>query len=168
MFWVSPLAPSEQKRITWMDIRSVKTVFFSPTETTARIVNIVAQGIHPDIISMIDLTLPESRSQNVNQISDQFTIIGTPVYAGRIPPEAANRLRRIKGNNTPAVVVVVYGNREYEDALLELKILSLSWDFGQLLVVRSLGSTRITVKPPRLHREDQTIGIWKRPSDSVS
>ena len=104
-----------------MDIRSVKTVFFSPTETTARIVNIVAQGIHPDIVSMIDLTPPESRSQTVNQISDEFTIIGTPVYAGRIPPEAVRRLRRIKGNNTPAVVVVVYGNREYEDALLELR-----------------------------------------------
>jgi len=42
-------------------------------------------------------------------MNDELTIIGTPVYAGRVPPEAVRRLRRIKGNNTPAVVVVVYG-----------------------------------------------------------
>jgi ferredoxin/protein involved in ribonucleotide reduction len=104
-----------------MDIKSVKIVFFSPTETTARIVNIVAQGIHPEVVSEIDLTPPEARSQDTIQISDEFVIIGTPVYAGRVPPEAVRRLRRIKGNNTPAAVVVVYGNREYEDALLELR-----------------------------------------------
>jgi protein involved in ribonucleotide reduction len=110
-----------KKRITSMDIRSTKIVFFSPTETTARIVNRIAQGIRSEIVSEIDLTPPEARSQDTIQISDEFTIIGTPVYAGRVPPEAVRRLRRIKGNNTPAAIVVVYGNREYEDALLELR-----------------------------------------------
>jgi hypothetical protein len=42
------------------------------------------------------------------------------VYAGRISADAKFRLQRIKANNTQAVIVVMYGNREYEDALLEL------------------------------------------------
>lgn len=104
-----------------MDIRSIKLVFFSPTETTAKIVHDIAQGINPDIVSSIDLTPPSARSQDIEQMNDELTIIGTPVYAGRVPPEAARRLRQITGNNTPAVVVVVYGNREFDDALLELK-----------------------------------------------
>ncbi len=112
-----------------MNIRSAKLVFFTPTETTARIVKLVAQGIRPEIVSEIDLTPPEARRQDTLQISDQLTIIGTPVYAGRVPPEAARRLRRIKGNNTPAVIVVVYGNREYEDALLELRDIAVELGF---------------------------------------
>lgn len=104
-----------------MDIRSTKLVFFSPTETTARILAGIAQGIHPHVVSSIDLTPPEAGSQDVAQISDELTIIGAPVYGGRVAPEAVRRLRQITGNNTPAVVVVVYGNREYEDALLELR-----------------------------------------------
>jgi len=57
-----------------MDIRYVKIVFFSPTETTARIVNRVAQGIQPEVVSEIDLTPPEAGSQDIIQISDEFTI----------------------------------------------------------------------------------------------
>ena len=104
-----------------MDIRSLMTVFFSPTETTARIVDAIAQGIDPVDINRIDLTPPGARCQAVVQLGDELTVIGTPVYAGRVPAEAVRRLQRIKGDDTPAVVVVVYGNREYEDALLELK-----------------------------------------------
>lgn len=43
-----------------------------------------------------------------------------PVYAGRVPAMAAERLRRFRGNNTPAVVAAVYGNRHCDDAVLEL------------------------------------------------
>jgi ferredoxin len=104
-----------------MNIRKIKTVFFSPTETTAKIVNGIAQGMDPEVVSRIDLTPPGARDHEVEDIRGELTIIGTPVYAGRVPAEAVRRLQRIKGEHTPAVVVVVYGNREYEDALLELK-----------------------------------------------
>jgi ferredoxin len=112
-----------------MDIRSIKLVFFSPTETTAKIVSKIAQGINPDIVTVINLTPPGARSRDVGRMNEELTIIGTPVYAGRVPPEAVRRLRRIKGNNTSAVVVVVYGNRDYEDALLELRDIAAEQGF---------------------------------------
>jgi ferredoxin len=117
------------KEFKFMDIRSTKLVYFSPTETTARIVEGIAQGIQSHIVSRIDLTPPGARNQCLEQISDELTIIGTPVYGGRVAPEAVRRLRQITGNNTPAVVVVVYGNREYEDALLELKDMATELGF---------------------------------------
>ena len=47
-------------------------------------------------------------------------VVGMPVYSGRIPASALPALRKFRGNGTPAVVVCVYGNRDYDDALLEL------------------------------------------------
>ena len=44
-----------------------------------------------------------------------------PVYGGRIPAIAAQRLLALQGSGNPAIAVVVYGNRAYDDALLELK-----------------------------------------------
>ena len=44
-----------------------------------------------------------------------------PVYGGRLPAVAVQRLKALQGQGTPAIAVVVYGNRAYEDALLELR-----------------------------------------------
>lgn len=53
--------------------------------------------------------------------ADELAIIGVPVYAGRVAPLAVKRLEAIKGNNSPALIVVTYGNREFEDAMVELR-----------------------------------------------
>jgi len=104
-----------------MNINSVILVYFSPTQTTERIVRSIAQGIQVDIVERLDLTPPEARVREFERMLDELIIIGAPVYSGRIPREAVRRLRRLKGNGTPAGVVVVYGNRAYDDALLELR-----------------------------------------------
>jgi len=112
-----------------MDINSAKLIYFSPTETTGKIVEGISQGIQADIVKTVDLTPPVARRRKFEEMYDELAIIGTPVYGGRIPLEAVQRLRRIKANDTPAVVVVVYGNREYEDALLELRDLAAELRF---------------------------------------
>jgi hypothetical protein len=57
-------------------------------------------------------------------MQDELVLIGVPVYAGRVPLEAVAKLRRLRVDRVPAVIIVVYGNREIEDALLELKDLA--------------------------------------------
>ena len=103
-----------------MNINSVKLIYYSPTHTTKRVLEGIAQGIRIDTVEKIDLTPPE-RSWESEEMRDELAIVGAPVYGGRIPPDAVHRLRRLKAYAVPAVIVVVYGNREYEDALLELK-----------------------------------------------
>ena len=51
---------------------------------------------------------------------DDLVLFGVPVYGGRIPSPAVQTLRRMQGSRTPAVLVAAYGNRAYDDALLEL------------------------------------------------
>jgi ferredoxin len=142
-----------------MDIKSIKLVFFSPTETTARIVSGIAQGIDPNMVSRIDLTPPGAKYHEVAQLRDELTIIGTPVYAGRVPKEAVRRLKRINGDNTPAVIVVVYGNREYEDALLELRDIVAALGFrpiagGAFIGEHSYSSETNPIAPGRPDDED--------------
>ena len=44
-----------------------------------------------------------------------------PVYGGRLPEIAVERLRHLKGQGQAAVAVVVYGNRAYEDTLVQME-----------------------------------------------
>lgn len=44
-----------------------------------------------------------------------------PVYAGRVPALAVERLKSIKTSGVKCVIVAVYGNRAYEDALVEMQ-----------------------------------------------
>ncbi len=46
------------------------------------------------------------------------------MYSGRVPKTFRQRLNGIKGQRTFAALIATYGNREYEDALLEMKNLT--------------------------------------------
>lgn len=104
-----------------MNINRAKLAFFSPTSTTKRVVQTIAEGINPASIEIFDCTTPHGREQTLTLSKDELFIIGVPVYMGRVPGLLKKWLQAIKADNTPAVCVVVYGNRAYEDALLELK-----------------------------------------------
>lgn len=64
------------------------------------------------------------------KFSDELAIISAPVYGGRLPADAISRFKKLKAGKTPAVLIVVYGNREFEDALLELKNLATELGFN--------------------------------------
>jgi ferredoxin len=96
-------------------------IYFSPTRTTKKVLEGIARGLGVDSIEHIDITPPNAQTPVSQELHGAFALIGAPVYSGRIPIEAVQRLRRLKGGGTPAAIVVVYGNRAYEDALLELR-----------------------------------------------
>lgn len=107
-------------------IKKVNGMYFSATGTTEKIVCGIADGILQNIdskaiVNNINFTLPESREQSVSFTEEDIVVIGVPVYAGRVPNVLLKYLNSIKGNDALAVSVVVYGNRNYDDALVELK-----------------------------------------------
>lgn len=106
--------------------KKINVIYFSATGTTEKIVDGIARGIleniHKNItINNINFTLPENREQQLSFTAEDIVIIGVPVYAGRVPNVLLKYLNSIKGNGALAVSVVVYGNRNYDDALIELK-----------------------------------------------
>ena len=112
-----------------MNINSITLVYFSPTRTTKHIIEGIAKGIQNRSINHLDLTPPSVKDQEAVEFNEKLVIIGAPVYGGRIPVDAVSRLQRLKADKTPAVVVVVYGNRAYEDALVELRDLAVKGGF---------------------------------------
>jgi ferredoxin/flavodoxin len=103
-----------------MDIDALTLAYFSPTRTTRRIVEAVALGLEAPRVRTLDLTPAEREPQSFARDPRGLTVIGAPVYAGRLPADMVARLRALGPGSGPAVVVVAYGNRAYEDALLEL------------------------------------------------
>ena len=90
---------------------------FSPTGGTKKVADAIAGGFHTPVVEM-DLTKADS---TVTLGENDALMAVLPVYAGRVPQISLERLSALKGNGQKAVAVVVYGNREYEDALLETK-----------------------------------------------
>jgi ferredoxin len=103
-----------------MEISKAKLVYYSPTNTGKKIVTAIMKGTSLDY-SYIDLTPAGSESKNYSVAKDELVIIAAPVYSGRIPKVALDRIKKVKGDGTPAVLIAMYGNRNYDDALLELK-----------------------------------------------
>lgn len=107
-----------------INIQKVWAVYFSPTGTTQKIVTEIAKAIRGGISVEsydFDFTLPDARKGMLTFSSDDLVILGTPVYAGRVPNVLLKYLKTIQGNGAIGVPVVVYGNRNYDDALVELR-----------------------------------------------
>ena len=103
-----------------MKIQSLKLVCFSPTGTTKAIIQGVARGINQSTVELIDITKPNARKQQLQTSENELLVVAVPVYMGRVPALLMEWLHAIKARNTPTVCIVVYGNRVYDDALLEL------------------------------------------------
>jgi NAD-dependent dihydropyrimidine dehydrogenase PreA subunit/flavodoxin len=106
--------------------KTINTMYFSATGTTEKVVTKVAQRISETIygqsaVKVIDFTLPGGRSEAVSFSEGDVVIFGVPVIAGRVPNVLLKFLNSINGNGAIAAAVVVYGNRNYDDALMELK-----------------------------------------------
>ncbi|MDD4137964.1 MAG: EFR1 family ferrodoxin, partial [Methanoregula sp.] len=103
-----------------MEIQTVRLVYFSPTGTTKAVVQGIARGLNPGNMEVLDITRPGARIPLLKTSEKELLIVGVPVYMGRVPALSGEWLHAIQAHNTPAVCVVVYGNRAYDDALLEL------------------------------------------------
>jgi len=105
-----------------MNDKGITLIYFSPTGTTRKVLDQIAKGMENDVAETINITAPETRNQPPRAFGESdIVLIGAPVYAGRIPKDAVDYFKALKASDTPVVLTVVYGNREFEDALLELK-----------------------------------------------
>lgn len=101
-------------------MKNIHLFYFSPTHTTKKTLQGIGKGFECEVIEH-NLTFACDSNEEFFLKEDDIAVIGVPVYAGRVPEIATNILKRVHGDKTLAIAVVVYGNRAFEDALLELK-----------------------------------------------
>jgi ferredoxin len=104
-----------------VEIRSLRLVCFSPTGTSRAVLRGVARGTGIGTEEWRDITSPEARKHPLKTSEDELLVVAVPVYMGRVPALLNDWLQAIEARKTPTVSVVVYGNRAYDDALLELR-----------------------------------------------
>lgn len=145
-----------------MEIKQVKLVYFSPTGTTQKVLESIAKGLTHEAVEHINLTLPDTAQKTIPPFSDELVLIGAPVYGGRLPIEAINRFKQIQARGTLAIVVVVYGNREFEDALLELKNLAIDLGFNPVAGGAFIGEHSFATKDaPIAHGRPDSLDVQK-------
>ena len=95
---------------------STYSVYFSPTRGTKKVTNFLAEGM--GTFEEIDLCRPVSEKRSF--LKEDICFVGVPSYGGRVPEIALERMANFEGNGAQAVPVIVYGNRAYEDTMVEL------------------------------------------------
>lgn len=104
-----------------MKARTVKIVCFSPTGTSRKVALEVAKGIGSTSPEIIDITKPAGRQGSLSVAEGELLIVCVPVYMGRVPALASDWFRKAHAFKNYAVPIVVFGNRTFGNALLELK-----------------------------------------------
>lgn len=113
-----------------MRIDRLCVIYYSPTHTSRAVARAVADGL--GIARREEYALTTDRSDSPIALKDSICVVAAPVYGGLLAPVAAQRLRRLRAEGCVAVPVAVYGNRDYEDALVQLRDLLQEQGFAVL------------------------------------
>ena len=95
------------------------TITFSPTGGTQRAADLLAEALGGGQIA-VDLTDSRRDFSAVALGPEDTALLAVHSYGGRAPALALERLAAVTGGGARAVLLCVYGNRAYEDTLVEL------------------------------------------------
>ena len=124
-------------------------IYFSPTGGTKKTADIIC-GAWADERKEVDLTERDLEMDEMSFDSEDICIIAVPSFGGRVPGIALSSLKKASGGSARAILVVVYGNRDYDDTLLELKdILFRTQDSVVQRLSRLLRNIRLCASLPR-------------------
>lgn len=108
-----------------MKVGQVWAVYWSATGTTEKVALTIAKAAAQQLnvpIAIYDWTLPAAREKEISFTETDLVFFATPTYAGRVPNVLLPFLKeKVKGEGALAVPVVLFGNRNYDDALIELR-----------------------------------------------
>lgn len=121
----------------------IDVFLFSPTGGTKAVCESLVSSTDGEHL-FHDLSDPNW--QGIRMKGDEFCIIAMPVYGGRVPPLALERLSLCKGNGAKAILLAVYGNRAYEDALLEMKDAAMEDGFFPTTAIAAIAEHSIIRK----------------------
>lgn len=115
-------------------MKKINLLYFSPTGTTKKIVKTIGEYVafnlnDKSLILENDFTLIKNRKKSLFFVEDDIVILGVPVYAGRVPNIILNFLNSIESSGAKIILIVLYGNRDFDDALIELKDISIKNKF---------------------------------------
>lgn len=117
-------------------------LFFSPTGGSKKVADAIT-GQWNQNVETVDLTDAAADFTKISFQRDDLVLIAVPSYGGRVPALAAERLAQVQGGGACCVLVCVYGNRAYEDTLVELQDIAEKCGFHALAAVSAIAEHSI-------------------------
>ena len=117
-------------------------IVFSPTGGTKKVADCLTGTLEGNVIT-VDLTDSKQDFNAVSLAKEDAAVISVPSYGGRVPAVAVERLGMVHGNGAKAVLVCVYGNRAYEDTLVELEDAAKQAGFQVIAAVAAIAEHSI-------------------------
>jgi len=170
-----------------MEIKTVWAVYFSGTGTTQKVVTTLAKSLSQSLAAEYketSFTSPAARQQELAFTAGDLVVLGVPVYAGRVPNLIMPYIKdMVHGNGALAVPVVLYGNRNFDDGLMELRNLMRDNGFhpvsaaaivGEHSFSRTLGAGRPDTGDMALVAQlaaqtlDKVKGLTEAPAEAVA
>ena len=96
--------------------KTMEVYYFSPTGGTKKVTQIFVDAMEGEA-KWYSLGKKEPLPE---EAAAELTVFAAPVFGGRIPSVAREKIKKLIGAGKKAVTLAVYGNRAYEDALLEM------------------------------------------------
>lgn len=146
-------------------------IIFSPTGGTELAADIITKELGMPV-RKIDLTDAKADYSAQNIEKDELAVIAVPSYGGRVPALAVQRLSKLHGNGAPCVVVCVYGNRAYEDTLIELYDAAKECGFKVIAAIAAIAEHSImhqyAAGRPDSRDKSQLQGFSKKISEKIN
>lgn len=117
-------------------------IVFSPTGGTKKVADYLITALEGDVTT-VDLTDSNQNFDVVSLAKEDVAVISVPSYGGRVPAVAVERLGMVHGNGAKAILVCVYGNRAYEDTLVELEDATKQSGFQVIAAVAAIAEHSI-------------------------
>ena len=117
-------------------------ITFSPTGGTQKAADLLTKALGDNSVA-VDLTDSSLDFSAVICAPEDVAVIAVPSYGGRVPGPAVQRLSTIQGCGARAILMCVYGNRAYEDTLVELEDTAKQAGFRVIAAVAAIAEHSI-------------------------
>ena len=121
---------------------NVVEIIFSPTGGTEKAAHLLGRQWSENPVK-IDLSDARTDFTQCEISSEDMVLIAMPSFGGRAPAVAMERLKQIAGNGAKCTLVCVYGNRAYEDTLVEMEDAAKECGFRVIAAVAAVAEHSI-------------------------
>lgn len=116
-------------------------IFFSPTGGTRNAADAITAN-WPQA-KPIDLSVPDTDYSAITLEPDALALIALPVFGGVAPQLVLDRLAQIHGNGAKCVLAAVYGNRAYDNTLVQMEDTAVAAGFQVIAAISAVAEHSI-------------------------
>lgn len=116
-------------------------IIFSPTGGTEKVTNTMTKFWNE--VKDIDLSKTDLDFSSISLTKEDIAVIAMPSFGGVAPQLALDRLAKMNGNQCKCAIVAVYGNRAYENTLVQMEDYAVKAGFHVIATVSAVAEHSI-------------------------